>query len=190
MTMAMDGRERAGLLLFGVVEIFAGIFLGLSAVVLAALAGGGGGALGMDALTGPSPLPTGSLTTAALLYLALAAVFVTLGVGSLLPRRWVRPLVLYLSTVWLLAGVLLLVVMAGLVLSASRAGALLEAGDESPAAMLGSPVLLLLLGALSFVLYLVLPAALFLFHRRAASKAPSSGSIPSPAGRTAAPRRC
>jgi len=34
--------------------------------------------------------------------------------------------------------------------------------------MLGSPIVLLLLGGLSLVLYLVLPAALFLFHRRSA----------------------
>jgi len=166
----LDGRERAGLLLFGVLEIFAGIFLAISAAVLTALAFGAGGALGLDGLSEPSPIRAPGFGTAALLYAGLAALFVMLGIGSIQPRRWVRPLVLYVSTLWLMAGVLLLVVMAGLVLSASRAGALLEPGAESPDGILGSPIVLLFLGAVSLVLYLLLPAALFWFHRRPALK--------------------
>ena len=163
------GRERAGLLLFGVLEIFLGLFLGISAIVLAAIGHGGAAALGVDALAGPSALPAEGLTVMALLYVGLAALFVTLGMGSLLPRRWVRPLVLYVSTLWLLAGLLLAILIAALVLGMGAAD-LPMADAESPVGILGSPVVLLLLCGLSFVLYVVLPAALLWFHRRPALK--------------------
>jgi len=168
-----DGRERAGLIVFGILEILVGAFLGTSVLALALLSVGGGGAPGMDALAGSTGLAGGKLGTFAALYAGLTGLFVYLGVGSFLPRRWVRPLVLYVATLWILGGFVLLALVAGIAATGGLPGAAADPdAGSSPGALgaLGSPAVAVLLGGVLVVLYIVLPAALFLFHRRPALK--------------------
>ena len=167
---ASDRRARAGLIVFGLLEIFAGGFLGISALALAALSLGAGGALGMDTLAGSSGLATGKLGTAAALYAGLAALFVSLGIGSFLPRRWVRPLVLYVASLWILAGFLLLTVVAGIAATGGLSSATADPDVDSPLGGLGSTAIVVLLGGVLLALYIVFPAALLWFHRRRALK--------------------
>lgn len=54
----------------------------------------------------------GALVVASVMYATLAAVLFGLGLGATLRRRWAQPLILILTTHWLIAGVLTLVIMA------------------------------------------------------------------------------
>jgi hypothetical protein len=166
----MDGRERAVLLLFGILEILGGAFLGISAIALAALSWGAGSALGMDEIANPDALAGGNLGTAALLYAGLAVLLVSLGVGSVLPRRWVRPLVLYVGTLWILGGVLLLAVIAGIAATMGLSTTIGDPDAESTIGVLDSPAMVVLLCGFLVAVYIVFPGALLWFHRRRALK--------------------
>src|SRR5262245_14176620 len=160
-----DSRYRTGLIVCGVLEIFVGLLLGLTALFLALTALGGGGLPGLETAGDAGSAP-GTLGMASCLYAGVALLLLGLGVGSILPRRWVRPLVLYLASLWLLAGLLLLVVVAGAYVAIGSMVVPMEPGAESPLGMLAAPALYLLLGLIIFAIYVVLPAALLLFHRR------------------------
>jgi hypothetical protein len=157
-----DGFYRTGLVVFGVLEILGGIFLGLSAVVLAAIALGS--FREMPDLMGAGEASGATMGSAALLYGALGAVMVAIGIGSLLPRRWVRPLVLYLASLWLLGGVLLLFIVGGIAASVGLASGAAD-GDEPPLGLSLTPIGLALLACVLVVLYIAVPAAMLLFHR-------------------------
>src|SRR5438128_2485210 len=99
----MDYKDRqTGLALFGILWILVGLLLGgmsLLMVVgsLAAPAGGPGA---------PGALPMRMMVPLMLIYLAIGACFITLGIGSMMSRRWARPLILVLSWMWLITGVM------------------------------------------------------------------------------------
>jgi hypothetical protein len=141
-----------------------------------------GGALGMDTLAGSSGLAAGNLGTAAVLYAGLAALFVSLGAGSVLTRRWVRPLVLYVASLWILAGVLLLVVVGGIAATGILSGVAGDSDVDSPIGTLGplgSPAIVRAPRRRPCTLYIILPAAVLWFHRRPALRTRSSGrSVP------------
>lgn len=93
--------------------------------------------------------------------IALAGLLTTLGIGSLGAKRWVRPLVLSIAWIWLIAGVLTTV------LQSVMLPRLLQQLTANTAPLPG-PVLGLLsivLVALMALVYIALPAALILFYR-------------------------
>jgi len=94
--------RRKGLAVFGVLSFavgaFATCFTALTPIVALAPAVAGEAAM-------PRADPRG-LVIATLFYAGLAALFIALGFGSLRARRWVRPIMLVVSWIWLGCGVL------------------------------------------------------------------------------------
>lgn len=91
--------------MFGLLSVVVGAFATCFAVLtpIVALAPGVAWQAGV-----PQTDPRG-VVIATLFYAGLAALFVALGVGSLRARRWVRPIALVVSWIWLGCGVLGLV---------------------------------------------------------------------------------
>ena len=157
-------RDRSrGLVGFGWLLIAAGAACGLialSAVAVARLAPPGSGA---------PPLRTVAFNV--LLYAALGAAFVVLGIGSIRARRWARAMALVTGWVWLATGVLSLVVIA-VVLPQT-----LSAAGASP----GSIACGLGVAALILLIFLVaLPLAVVLFYRRDDVRRTAEWRNPSP----------
>ncbi len=97
-------KDRSvGLMLFGVVQILLGCLLALMVplMLLPLLAGA------------PPGVPTNMQTMIPVIgvYGLLAAIFVTLGIGSICARRWARALTLVLAWMWLVMGGVSLLVM-------------------------------------------------------------------------------
>jgi len=93
--------RKVGLVVFGALEILMGVFLAFLAPMALA-----GALLQSSVNDGAGALPLSFTAASMLLYAALAAVFIWLGIGSILARRWARALWLVLSWVWLASGVL------------------------------------------------------------------------------------
>jgi hypothetical protein len=92
-------NQRSGLIGCGIVQLAFGVLLlGICALMVLGMS--------MAARTGQPPMPAGLVVYTSLLYLGLAALFATLGIGSMMARRWSRPLILILSWGWLACGVL------------------------------------------------------------------------------------
>jgi len=118
--------RRRGLAVFGVLAVGVGAFATCFATLTplapyvadlanqsaASSASGAGATAGAGAagaaIPVPRPDPRG-LIIATIFYVGLAALFITLGVGSLRARRWVRPIALVTAWIWLACGVLGLV---------------------------------------------------------------------------------
>jgi hypothetical protein len=93
-------NRRPGLIGCGVVHLLFGIlFIGFSALMVAMVTVMPKGAQ-------PQPMPSGMVVYTSLFYLLLAALFVTLGIGSMMARRWAPPLIQVTSWGWLIGGVL------------------------------------------------------------------------------------
>lgn len=92
--------QRTGLIIFGVLEILIGCFC----VLMVALMFVG---LSLGKVTGASS-DSGTIVFAVSIYAVIAIMFVWLGIGSIMCRRWARALLLILSWGWLLLGVIVL----------------------------------------------------------------------------------
>jgi hypothetical protein len=102
----MDYKDRkVGLVLFGILWILFG--LGQGGMALLMIVGAVAGAAGSQA----GALPMRMMVPIALLYLGIGAGFITLGIGSIMLRRWARALILALSWMWLITGVLSVTVL-------------------------------------------------------------------------------
>jgi hypothetical protein len=99
----------------------------------------------------------------ALFYLAIAAVIATLGMGSILARRWARPLILVASWGWLLCGVLGLVMMFWILPQVFA-----SMPDNQPGAKAFATGCM---GVVFGVFGVLLPLTFILFYRRADVKA-------------------
>ncbi|MGZ7041585.1 MAG: hypothetical protein ACXVH7_07330 [Thermoanaerobaculia bacterium] len=93
-------NRRGGLIFFGIVLIAFGLLAALMAVLVASTFLIGGHAQGASA---PPPRMLAGIIP---FYLAIAGVLMTLGVGSMMARRWARSLTLVLSWMWVIGGVL------------------------------------------------------------------------------------
>jgi hypothetical protein len=144
-----DHRDRSlGLILFGVVEIL--IALGCAALIPLTLVAGRL-TPGMD---------TRMVLPSLVLYAAMAAIFLTLGIGSIRTRIWAQALTLSISWVWLITGVatmlLTWIALPGLWLDLAA-----SAGLEGGAAQMVALAVNLLLSSI----YILLPGAFVLFYR-------------------------
>jgi hypothetical protein len=91
-------NRRPGLIGCGVVHLLFGLlFVGFALLMVVAF-------LNMPAETAPA-MPAGVMAYAGLFYLALAALFASLGIGSMMARRWAPPMILVTSWGWLVAGI-------------------------------------------------------------------------------------
>ncbi|GMU65251.1 MAG: hypothetical protein AMXMBFR36_15250 [Acidobacteriota bacterium] len=165
-TAAAATKDRStGLVLFGLLQLAIGLF----ALAMAGLS------LVASALA-PAGVPAQSgrqIAFGIAFYLVVAALFVTLGIGSLLARRWARALMLVVSWFWLVFGVLSLVAIVFLfpMMQETTGKALDQAAAQRPSAGPGPDPALVGAFALgcavaSIVLFgIALPALFVLFYR-------------------------
>lgn len=141
--------RRAGLVVFGIVQILIGLCQGSMGplMLVGSLAGG----------NAPGALPTRMVVPIGLLYLSMGAVFVTLGIGSLMVRRWARALTLVLSWIWLIIGVTTTVVLAVML---PRLLASLPPDQAS-----AKPFIIGCISLMLGLIFILLPLAFVLFYR-------------------------
>ena len=144
------------LVFFGSLSVLAGGACGLLALLYLALLAGAGKFPGTESLP-PDPR---TYLMGALLYVVLGAAFVSVGVGSIRRRRWVRSLMLTLAWTWLLGGVMVLILLPDM-LDAMLFGG--EAGfPVDPTMAVSIRVMLLAVGGL---LGVALPALFVLVYQ-------------------------
>ena len=146
--------RRTGLILFGSFEILLGalcllmvgfMFLGQT----------------MLARTSGAPMHIQTLIPALISYVALAAIFVWLGVGSIQCRRWARALLLILAWLWLCTGLVTVPMMAWLmprILASPPPG-----GQALPPGVMAMVVVFQIV--FLSVFFVVIPGGLLLFYR-------------------------
>lgn len=150
-----DYRDRkTGLVLFGVAEIVLGGLCALAVPMV--LIGQIFARRGPDLPHPPPVLP--ALT----MYAMMAAVFICLGIGSILARRWARALILCLSAVALCGGVVGCAVLAFVLPRMMETIAQNSPQPIPPAALAVMKVVAM---GTVFVMYVVIPGVLFLFYR-------------------------
>lgn len=108
---------------------------------------------------GAQQMQPGAMITAALFYLALAAFFITMGIGSVTAKRWARALILVISWLWLVTGIIAFIVVAFIVPDIfDQIG---KSGDVPPGA---DAIIKYITLAIMSVIYLLIPGALVLFY--------------------------
>lgn len=155
MTTAYKDRT-AGLICFGVLLIL----VGLLCLLLAGITGLSMWFMLRSNAGVPNVTPA-SAVTPVVMYTGLATLFVWLGIGALMARRWAAAVLHVLSVLWLLSGCLGLVV-AGTMLGTPMRN--LAAGADT-ATRAGMLVGFLVGGAMMVIAYVVMPVALWLFFR-------------------------
>jgi hypothetical protein len=90
-------NRRPGLIGCGIVYVLFGLmFVGFALLMTVTFVAG--------PPANAQPMPAGMTVYLALFYLALASLFATLGIGSMMARRWAPPLILVTSWGWLVCG--------------------------------------------------------------------------------------
>jgi hypothetical protein len=144
--------RKGGLIAFGIFQILLGALCALIVplMILASLldktaAAGSGGRM---------------MAPGMLFYAFLAVWFITMGIGSILARRWARALSLLFSWLWLVCGIGGLFFI--LVLMPDMFAKMSQNGQMSPSAAEG---IRLVMTTIMTVIYVVLPGLLLLFYR-------------------------
>jgi hypothetical protein len=154
-------KDRStGLLVFGVIALLAGALSGCVGI-LAPMAL----AFQKFAPPGGTPPPDPrAIIVGAMTYLAIAALFIVLGNGSIRAKRWVRPVMLSVGWTWLIFGIvsvgLWLLVADDLAEIATTAN---PSGPRVPASF--ATMIVIVSGIFLFATQVVLPAAFILFYR-------------------------
>ena len=162
-------KDRSvGLVIFGSLQILIG--MGCAALVPLSLVAQSLGHVG-----GVASTDARSVLPAMVLYAALAAVFVWLGIGSIKARRWARELSLSLAWVWFLTGICSLI-FAWILLPSALSTLAGESGFSHEVVVLVTVVTTALL---RFV-YELMPGALVVFYRSPNVAATCHSRDPSP----------
>ncbi len=151
----LDYKDRiAGLIVFGIIEICIGLLcvLAVPLMLLATLA---------TAMQGGAGAAWRTTVPGLLMYVALAAWFICIGIGSIRARRWARALMLVFSWIWLITGILSVAFMAYLIPAVSRQTGETASGVDAAVLSTG----LLVAGVFLFLIYVVLPGIFVLFYR-------------------------
>jgi hypothetical protein len=155
-------RDRStGLTVFGIIQIVLGLMAALFIPFMLLMA-----ALGRRASGG---MPLGNYFSAVLTYTFVAALFITLGVGSIRARRWAWALSLVLSWIWLVTGTLMTVTMTAVLPTTFLAGmraAQANMGEARPMPTGVMAVILTMMIAVATVFLVVLPIIFVVFYRR------------------------
>jgi hypothetical protein len=157
-------HKRTGLTIFGILWILLGLLCGAMSLTVIA------GSMASSGLPGAAPMRM-MISTGAL-YVVIGACFITLGIGSIMARRWSRALILVFSWMWLITGALtfgsVFVIMPKVFASLPP-----EQAAAKPF-MLGC-------AAVGIALFMVLlPGIMILFYRRPAVKAAVEALDPVP----------
>lgn len=144
--------RKVGLVVFGIFQILLGALCALFVplMILASL-------LDKNASSGTS---LSMMVPAMLVYAFLATWFITMGIGSIMARRWARALSLVCSWLWLVCGLggLLFV----LLLMPDMSAQMSQSGQMPPAVI--KVMKLVMIGTMT-VIYVVLPGTFLLFYR-------------------------
>jgi MFS family permease len=146
--------RRTGLIVFGILEILCGTFCLL--VIPLMIAG-----QTMAGRMGGGPPQFRMVVPAILVYGLMAAIFLTLGIGSIRARRWARAFSLILGWSWLLMGALGFVVYAFILPKIIFKGAAGAPNLPEPAKL----IIIFIAMAVIGLVFVVLPLALVLFYR-------------------------
>jgi hypothetical protein len=143
-------NRRAGLVVFGILQIALGLLAALMSLfmVVGALAGNA---------AGPEAPPPRVMAPTALLYFAVAVMFVVLGIGSIRARRWARAIILALSWMWLIVGGMSSI---GFVAMSPH---MFDALPQEQASM--KPVIIGCMSVFFGLFFIVLPLVFVLFYR-------------------------
>jgi len=174
--------RRVGLIVFGVLEFLLAGFCLMEVC-----------ALGLALLIGDK-LPAANreqlnlrmLWPGLLLYLGLAALFISLGTGSVLCRRWARTLLYVLSVGWLAVGVPATLFMA-VTIPRMMAAMPAQPGLDPAARKAMFVFVTLFTVAFMAILLIAIPLALFLFYRSPHVKATCEARDPRPRWTDACP---
>jgi hypothetical protein len=154
--------RRTTLLVMGILLIFLGVICGCMTLALPV------------ALIAPPPPGTPrpriqDLIGGLFIYLFIAIAFISLGIGSIKARRWVRPIVLVFSWIWLVIGVITFIAMC---FTMKDFGRQLAASPGMPANSTGFQVgfYIGMLGFM-FAVYILLPSVLILCYYPASVQA-------------------
>jgi len=157
-------KDRSGgLLACGIVEIALGglALLFIPFILLGAV---------LSRKTTGTAMPAGSYVQSIAMYAFSAAVFVTLGIGSIRARRWARALNLVVSWIWLVLGVLSTILITAILPTGFKEGfkraASMNPNAPPPPEMLMAVILTFVI-VLFAVFLIVVPLILVLFFRRA-----------------------
>ncbi|MEP6668872.1 MAG: hypothetical protein ABJF10_06960 [Chthoniobacter sp.] len=148
--------RKTGLVVFGVLTALLG---GLCALLVPLMYFGQA-----MAPQGTPQQNTQMLLPAALMYAALAAVLVWLGIGSMMARRWARALLLIFSWSWLIMGVISLGFLA-FILPQAMAMAQPHPAGQPEATSVATWVPLVIIFIMITVIYVIMPGAWVLFYR-------------------------
>jgi hypothetical protein len=147
--------RKAGLIVFGIIEICIGLLcalfvpLMLMGMQMASAHAAGGGASWRTTLPG------------VFTYVGLAALFITVGIGSIRARRWARAIMLVFSWLWLIMGILSMAFFFYFFPVVTR-----QMEQGAPAAGGGmTGIVQVVMGLVLFPIYIVLPGAFLLFYR-------------------------
>jgi hypothetical protein len=172
----MDGstgfRDRKGwLVFFGIVEIVMGLvcLLLLGVMLLAFL-------FTSNSAAGAAAIPLKGLIGALFMYGVLGAFFITMGIGSILARRWARAIMLMVSALWLAFGAISLITMFSLLPQILSNPAMNVEQVQSGAVAVIKGVLVVF----SIVFFVILPGIFFLFYRSPNVKATCEQRDPKP----------
>ena len=144
--------RRAGLILFGILQILLGAFCAMMIPLMAAsgaLSQAGG--VAMDART---------MIPAILQYALMAVAGIWLGIGSIRARRWARALTLVLAWIWLVCGVL------GLLFFITFMGDMYQQiAQEAKLPPEAVVVMQIVMGGMLGCIYVILPGIFILFYQ-------------------------
>jgi len=146
----MDYKDRrTGLVIFGILEILIGLFAGLMAFMMV---------VGLVAGSGtPGAPPMRMMVPIGILYLGIGALFIALGIGSMMALRWARALTLVVSWWWLIIGVVSCFAMTAILPSVF---------DSLPAEQAAAkPVMIGCMSVFFGLFFILLPLGFILFYR-------------------------
>jgi len=169
--------RRTGLMVFGIIVIVLGCLIALMLPLMLV------GQLMAGHVPGAAPLPLRLMLPAVFMYLGLAVLFIWLGIGSVLCRRWARALLLVFAWLWLLGG------LAGVGMAAFVLPQIFDQPQPGlpplpPAARILITVFTL---ATCLVIYVIIPAVLVCFYRSRHVQATCAARDPVPRWTDACP---
>src|SRR2546421_2829946 len=150
--------RRTGLIIFGVLTaLLGGVLLLFVPLMVAAL----------FVSTSKSPLAANpqAAIPGMILFGVLAVVFIWLGIGSMLCRRWARALLLVFSWTWLVMGVVAMIYLAVLLPQIMSSLDAAQSPGQKPIPQGMKTAIMVTQAIIAFVMYVLIPGVLVLFYR-------------------------
>ena len=164
--------RKAGLVVFGILTVLMGGFCALMVPLML---------FGQAMATKQgSPMGAHTILPAAMMYGGIAVLFIWLGIGSIMARRWARALLLVLSWSWLVIGVISVGVMAFVLPKAMESAAAFQPAGQPQPSPAASPIFMWIMMFFLTIIYVVVPGVWVLFYRSRHVKATCEAHDPAP----------